>query len=429
MVIAKKIEAPSALEMGRRKVKRLWRGTVLVFLLAGILVQFSALDYFSALKGEFLVSQWFIAMSVAGFMLLFPRVPLNRKVTLVISLLTLLFLLNFVLAYERVPKVMLTQIIYLVTAWYVACLYSSLGQSDLETLFCHTRPLIRLTVIIVGVLAIWLLLFHNKLLSDAFVTFDFNSYVNQLVPLFWMKNHVAYMTVIVILFYFVSGLRKSWQRIGALIWFVPVSLMNIAARGMWVGLFLVMLFILIRKPRILLILLVVGALGLGVLTTQQNTITENGLKFIQFDRASSYSMAVYFASNYPFGLGNGAYHLYTLANKGQLTEQFRDQFSGFQDWLFTAPETNFVFLLGSLGLFGVVVAILLLWVLFRLWRLYPVLDPLDRFWCLLYAFFFLSGIAYNNIVSPSFWIIFGFALGIITARRNQVGGSARLNVS
>jgi hypothetical protein len=238
----------------------------------------------------------------------------------------------------------------------------------------------------------------------------FNAYIWQLYEDFYWDKHQSAATIIIIICHV---LLSRTHKLRNYFFMIPVLPVIIGMRSLVLGFILSILSIKLKKAKHPLLTSFVFLMFIFIFTTVfWNDIYET---FMSERRATGYVNIFYIISNYPFGVGHGVYHDFVNYYS---TFDFSD-ITG-QEIVSDSPESDIVYAFGSFGLlFGLIFYFTLSIVFFKLWKMYPYLKRPDKFFALIYIYFFFAGIGEDWMFGFGYWILFGFALGVVTAKRNN----------
>jgi len=125
-------------------------------------------------------------------------------------------------------------------------------------------------------------------------------------------------------------------------------------------------------------------------------------------------------SKFPFGVGLGGYAIYTEIFSRQLFGDFYDV-NAVLDYIPLAPESDIVYVFGSLGLIlGSIHLLLQIRIVYKFYQIKNALNAFEK--CILYYFTFMTffGISEDSMFSINYWIFFGLSTGIIAKTLYQI---------
>lgn len=231
-----------------------------------------------------------------------------------------------------------------------------------------------------------------------------DSFVHALDDFGVMKQRYGYLLGFVVsytIFYVRGSLR--WMLLGLLLF------AGFGIRSFVIGLIGAAGLFTLKRPRLFLT-------GLTISTVVLYFVLASYFDNIIFDtRFYSFYNAYHILQEFAFGVGLGGYPVYTELFSSSLFAQFY-HVDAVLDFVPTAPESDIVHLIGSLGLVAGLIHLLIqgrtLWLTHRLQR---YLTRFDR--CILFYFAFMTffGISEDSIFSVNYWIFFGISTGLIAA--------------
>lgn len=388
------------------------RHYILYFLFLAIFIQFSPLDEYIRVTQttNSTPSNYIITFTVIFFILLFlfRKFTFNKKAFKIIFILICLYLINYIFAPYRNSSWFLYEIVFLLITAYTATVYAHIASSDYKTISKNIEKICNVGLFVIFLILTYLLVNYHNALIDIFIAGNtFNQYIRPLyLDFYWDKHASAGMIAIVICHIFT--LPENKYRNCLLIF--PALPFAMASRHLLLGFFLTIIFLRIKSVRNYLLIF---TLFLILSLLFWDNIYELLLKDT---RINSFANTFDIITKYPFGVGNGRYHTYV---DEYLTN--RDFYWGYeQAGLPSATETDIVYIFGSFGLlFGIIYYSILTVILFKIKKLYLNIAYPDKFFALVFVYFFFAGIGEDWIFSYPYWILFGFALGVVTAKRNR----------
>lgn len=184
-------------------------------------------------------------------------------------------------------------------------------------------------------------------------------------------------------------------------------------RSFDIGLSMALIVFSILKPRRLLLILS----SIGILYF---VFLHQYFELLIYDtRYYSIINAIHIIQNFDFGVGLGGYPVYTEEFSRILFAEFYDV-NSILDFIPTAPESDFVHILGSLGLvLGLVHLSIQFSLIVLAVKFQSILSAHEK--CILFYFCFMSfyGISEDSIFSVNYWIFFGLSSGIVLSKLNS----------
>ncbi len=141
-------------------------------------------------------------------------------------------------------------------------------------------------------------------------------------------------------------------------------------------------------------------------------------------RFYSYLNAFHIVQFFPFGVGLGGYPVYTEMFMNNLLAQFYNV-NAVLDYIPTAPESDIVHIMASLGiLLGSVHLLIQTRLVYYTFKMLHSFRSFEK--CVLFYFCFMTfyGISEDSIFSINYWIFFGLSSGIVSSalyRKNKQG--------
>lgn len=135
-----------------------------------------------------------------------------------------------------------------------------------------------------------------------------------------------------------------------------------------------------------------------------------------FDRLASMNFAIHSTISYPFGLGNGGYHMYVASNSGDLLLKFGNKLMLRGGSFWGSPESDIVYFIGSWGWLSVFFFGFSIYLLVKSAKIVcdnPHINLFDRLfiYCGWYTIF--AGITQYRSGSPLWWATIGALYGVI----------------
>lgn len=395
------------------------RQYILYFILLAIFIQFSFLDeYVRGGSDGTTITNYFVTFTICFFILVFNKIPRNKDAFIVIFILFCVYLINFIFAADRNPSWFLYQVIFLSVSYYVAAIYFHIGLSDYGKFSRYVKKIFNVGIPVVICISLYILVKHYNLLIDVLINlFEgqnyFNGYLWQLyLDFYWDKNRAG--GTMAIIFCHILTVPEPKYKSRNIFFILTVLPIISAIRHLQLGFALTAIFINIRKMRFIILIILVFLVSIFPFRNVYFQILETSTK--KDVRMMGLANTINIVTEYPFGVGNGVYHTFVLNNMDELTEHLSD----YGIHMPVGPESDVVYVFSSFGLLcGLIIYAVLVVMLFRLWRLYPSLTYPDKLFALVFIYFFFAGIGEDWIFSFSYWLLFGFALGVITANRNR----------
>jgi len=388
------------------------RHHIINFLLLAMLIQLSPFDEYVRQRifhGR-AATNYIIVFTVLFLMFKTKKIPVNKNAFIIISILFCIFLINFIFAPYRNPSWFLYQFLFLLASLYTATIYSGIDSSDYGNVSSNINRICDACIPIIACISILYLVKYYPILVDTFTGIgSFNDYISAFFGgFYWDKNRIGGAMATI----FCHTLTLPKHKFRKLIFLLPVLPIIAGIRHLLMGFSLTAALLSIRKIRIIfnlsLVFLITMFLFWGVF-----------ISILKKDvRVMGLANTVNIVLEYPFGVGHGVYHTYVKDNEDNLTGKF--SYLGNYGFVPQSPQSDVIYVFGSLGfLCGLIFYTILVVMLLRLWRLYPNLHYPDKFFALVFIYFFFAGIFDSQMFCFSYWIVFGFALGVITAKRNR----------
>ncbi len=219
-----------------------------------------------------------------------------------------------------------------------------------------------------------------------------------------MKQRYGYLQGFLVSY--VLFMVRGWtKRIGLIL---LILITGFGIRSFVIGLFGGLLWSVARKPIHLLFL---GSVFIGWLILSDFS---HVYSLIYNTRFYSYLNMIDIMNNYPFGVGLGGYHVYTETYSRVLFAHFYDV-NAILDYVPVAPESDVVYVFGSLGwFFGGLHFFLIARILYWSIKYQKQLSPFHKTILFYFCFMTFFGISEDSMFSINYWIFFGLSSGIIS---------------
>ena len=392
------------------------RHYILYFILLALFIQLSPFDeYVRGGPAGTTITNYFVTFTICFFIILFNKIPRNKDALRIIFILFCGFLINFIFAPYRNPSWFLYQVIFLLASYYTAAIYSHIGSNDYASVSRNIKKICNSVIPIIACISIYVLVKYYNILVDIYAGANvLNGYLVYLYRDFYWDKHCIGGAIVIIFCHILTLQKHKFRNFFFLLPVLPVVL---AIRHLLLGFFLTAILINTRKARTLFLLFLILLVTMFVFWDGVIGILKRDVRMMGL------ANSVTISTEYPFGVGHGVYHTFVKANIPKLTNQYLHLYAGMP----IAPESDFVYVFSSFGLpcgliFYGIIAVMVL----RLWKLYPNLTYPDKFFALVFIYFFFAGIGEDWMFGFPYWLLFGFALGVVAAKRNRfVGKSTR----
>lgn len=377
-------------------------------------MQFSPLDeYMRGGRVGHSLTNYIITFTICFFILLFKKIPRNKDAFRIIFVLFCVVLINFIFAPYRNPKWFLYQILFFLASYYTAAIYSHIGSRYYDSVSRNIKKICNTGVLIVACISIYLLMRSYNILTNIVTEGgSFNNYLAGLYSYLYWDKHAIGGTIGILCCHILTSPNHRFRN---LVFLMPVLPIILSIRHLLLGFFLTAIVLNIRKERNLFLVFLVLLLSIFA-------FWDGFVSILKLDvRIMALINTIAIVNEYPFGVGNGIYYTFVTHNIDKLSNQFSH--------LYVEPiatESDVVYVFSSFGLLpGLIFYGIIAVILFRLWKLYPKFAYPDKFFALVFIYFFFAGIGEDWMFSFCYWLLFGFALGVVTAKRNRFIGKSK----